>query len=62
MRYLLVLALLSLSGCATCDIEETHKFLKRNNDMLKEVCYVIDSPDDLMGEYCLYMKNSSHIR
>jgi hypothetical protein len=43
--------LLLLSGCATCDYEATHAFMKRNN--MEEVCYTIRNDDTLSGNYCL---------
>lgn len=49
----LLLLLLLLTGCATNEYVESHKFLKKNSDFFNEVCYTIHSPDDVSGNYCL---------
>jgi len=42
---------LFLSGCASCDYEETHAFMKAND--FTEICYTVSNDKRIDGNYCL---------
>lgn len=51
VTFFLLILLLGLSACSTCDYEETHAFMKFNS--MEEVCYNLRNDERVNGHYCL---------